>query len=367
MKILHIGKYYPPYPGGIETYSKIICESLVSQGIDVDIVVANNLNQFVEENINGVRVFRLPRNFVLGSIPVCFMMPKFIRMLVKRNNYDAIHLHFPNPMGEISYLFGGNGKKLVITYHTDASMRNKLKLFYTPMINRIFKNAKYVVVFLDKFMQNKRILYKHRNKCRIIPIPINSFFLNEGDRLKTSAIKEKYGRFILFIGNLSGYKGEEYLIEAMKDIDCNLVIIGVGPNTENLKNLVKYSKLNDKVFFIGSIRNSDLKEYYDGCDLLCLPSVSEMETFGIVLLEAMARGKPVISTELGTGTSWVNINGLTGFVVPPKSAEKLSEGINKILENDALREQMGNDARKRVMECFTADKIINSVIELYLN
>ncbi|MFA4932983.1 MAG: glycosyltransferase [Candidatus Omnitrophota bacterium] len=367
MKVLHIGKYYPPYPGGIEIYCKVICESLVSKGIQVDIVVANNSNNFIREKINGVNVYRLPRKFVLSSIPICPKMPNFIRSLVEENNYDAIHLHYPNPMAEISYLLGGKQIKLIITHHTDASMRNKIKLFYTPIIMKLFKEAKQIIVLIDKFIQNKTLLNKFKNKCIVIPIPVDPNFLNEGNPEKTALIRKNYGKFILFIGNLSKYKGEDYLIEAMKNIDSNLVMIGTGTNINNVRKRINDLKLSEKVYLLNNINNNELNEYYDSCELFCLPSISPVETFGIVLLEAMARGKPIVSTELGTGTSWVNVNGETGLVIAPKSSEALSTAINDILKNDNLRLRMGHNAKKRITDYFTVDKVIDEVINLYRN
>ena len=365
MKVLHIGKYYPPYPGGIETYCKIICEGLVTKGIEVDIVVANNINNFSEEVINNVKVYRLPRRGVLSSIPVAPNMIFFLRKLVKNNNYDMIHLHFPNPMGEIAYLFTGYRGKLIITYHTDASMRNKLKLLYVPIINKVLKSAHYIIVTSENYLKKLSIPDRLRNKCKIVPIPVSPHFLSESDTGEIAQIKAKYGDFVLFIGNLSSYKGPEYLIGAMKNINCNLVIAGIGSENLNLRNRVKSLNLEDRVSFLGRVEDSDLRNFYDACTVFCLPSVSSMETFGIVLLEAMARGKPVVSTEVGTGTSFVNLDGRTGFVVSPRSPKDLSDSINRILNDNGLREQMGINARKRVLENFTAEKVIDSIAELY--
>ncbi len=366
MKILHLGKYYPPYAGGIEAYCKTICEGLVSKGHEVDIVVANNLNQFVMERINGVNIFRLPRKAVLGSIPICPTMPFFVRKLVKENNHDAIHLHYPNPMAEMSYFFGCRNMKLIITYHTDASTKYRAKLLYLLASKLLLRCAKHIIVTSKSYLESRDALIGYINKCQIIPIPVSSPFLLPIDVNGVAEIKRKYGVFILFVGNLSSYKGSHYLIEAMVNIKCNLVMVGIGADN-SITEFIKKLGLENRIYFPGKVEEKELINFYDSCELFCLPSVSPMETFGIVLLEAMARGKPVISTELGTGTSWVNQNGETGLVVKPKSSKVLSAAINHVLQNDDIRLRMSNNAQKRVIEGFTIDKIISSIIDAYIN
>jgi len=367
MKVLHLGKYYPPYPGGIETYTRLICEGLAQRGLNIDLVASNNEDRFVNEYRNGVKVFRLPRKRVLSSIPICPSMPPFLRKLIKRNNYDILHLHFPNPMAESSLLLCNFKSKLVITYHTDIGFKYKIKKLYIPFVHHILRRADKIIATSENFLLSSLFLKNYLEKSVVIPISVGDFFLEDSNDGITKQIIEKFGDFILFVGNLSSYKGPEYLIKAMKSINANLVIIGVGLEEKRLKDEVMRRGLEKKVFFLGKIENDQLINYYDACKIFCLPSVSPAETFGIVLLEAMARSKPVISTELGTGTSWVNVDGETGFVVSPRSSEELSNAINKILCNDRLREQMGNNAKKRVIDNFTREKVIDYLIELYKN
>ncbi|MFW9879367.1 MAG: glycosyltransferase, partial [Candidatus Thorarchaeota archaeon] len=177
MRILHLGKYYPPYPGGIEAYCKNICEGLASKDIKVDVVVSNSENKFTQERMNGVEIYRLPRIGNLSSIPLSPQMVSFLRKLIKKKNYEIVHLHFPNPMGEIAYLLSGFKGKTLITYHADASMRNKLKFLYLPIIRKIFKKADYIIVTSRNYLRNIQTLSKYANKCKVIPIPVNPYFL----------------------------------------------------------------------------------------------------------------------------------------------------------------------------------------------
>ncbi len=366
MKVLHLGKYYPPYPGGIETYSQVVCEHLAEKGMLIDILVSNNINKFEHNIINKVNIYRLPRKFVLSTIPICPTMPVMVRYLVKHNQYDLIHLHFPNPMAEISILGVSRIKRLIITYHTNPGFTYKIKKIYIPIIRLILKRADKIIVTSEPFLKSSPLLESYRNKCVVIPICVDDYYLDNSTDLPYDDISNKYGNFILYVGNLSSYKGVQYLIEAIKNLDINLVIIGEGPYETDLKQLSQSLGILNRVFFLGKISNkSILKAYYKTCRLFCLPSL--METFGIVLVEAMACGKPVVSTELGTGTSYINHNNVTGLVVQPRSSEALSGAFNKLLNNDTLRIQMGNNARNRVNAEFATIKIINSLVALYKN
>lgn len=366
MRILHIGKFYYPSPGGIESYCKNICEEVVRRGIETDIIVANSCNKFKEEVINGINVYRMPKVATINSIAICPKMIHFTKNIIRRRLYDVIHLHFPNPMGEISYLFSSYKGKLVLTYHADASMRNKLKLIYFPVINLLFKKVNYIIVTSDNYLKSRLFLKRYINRCRTIPIPVNPFFLGHSDSNRVSQIKNIYGEFILFVGNLASYKGQDYLIRAIKEVSCNLVMIGIGHN-EYLDRLVKNMMLEKRVFFLGRVEDVDLINFYDACKVFCLPSISDMETFGVVLLEAMARGKPVVSTELGTGTSWVNVDGETGLVVKPRSIKDLADAIDILMKDENICQRMGENARKRILEYFTIPKIVDFIIEIYKN
>jgi rhamnosyl/mannosyltransferase len=179
-------------------------------------------------------------------------------------------------------------------------------------------------------------------------------------------IREKYKtpKMLLFVGRLRYFKGLRYLIEAMKSIDAKLLIIGTGPEEHFLKTLSSKRGLNEKIVFLGDIADSDLPTYYDACDIFVLPSSHRSEAFGTVLIEAMASGKAVISTELGTGTSFVNMHGKTGFVVPPKNSNSLAEAINKLLTDDSLRKEFEVNSKKRSEE-FSKERLNERITELY--
>jgi rhamnosyl/mannosyltransferase len=190
--------------------------------------------------------------------------------------------------------------------------------------------------------------------------------LSYDERVNVKRLRERYGkRIILFVGRLVYYKGVEHLIDSMREIDGHLIVIGEGALREQLFGQVKSLRLSDKVTFINHLPKKELKLYFNLCDVFVLPSVVRTEAFGLVLLEAMACSKPVVSTELGTGTSFVNLDGVTGLVAPPGSSSSLSQSINRILYDGLLREQMGKSAYKRVTGLFSLKKFSEDYLSAY--
>jgi rhamnosyl/mannosyltransferase len=178
-------------------------------------------------------------------------------------------------------------------------------------------------------------------------------------------LRNKYGTpLLLFVGILRYYKGLEYLITALRDVKATLLVVGSGPMAEQWQNLTVRLGLADRVFFVGQ-HVEDLPVYYQACDLFVLPSSHRSEAFGLVQVEAMACGKAVICTELGTGTSYVNVDGETGLVVPARDADALALAITRLLNDDALRIEMGKRGRERALREFSHETMIDRVLELY--
>ena len=173
-------------------------------------------------------------------------------------------------------------------------------------------------------------------------------------------IKEKYkNKKILFsLGRLVKYKGFIYGIEAMKKVDNAIYLIGgSGPLKEEFKNYIKENQLENKVILIGRVNDEDLDNYYKACDIYLFPSIMQSEAFGIVQLEAMKYGKPVINTNLGTGVNYVSIHNETGLTVEPKNSEELANAINKLLNDDNLKMRLGQNARRRIENLFDIEKV----------
>jgi len=210
------------------------------------------------------------------------------------------------------------------------------------------------------------VLRDYQKHCRAIPfgIPLKSFDVRDQNRI--AQIREKFGRrLILSIGRLIYYKGFDYLIEAMRDVDGHLLIVGDGPLRGDLERQTQALGLQNKVTFLGEIHNDDIAPYYHAADIFALASIARSEAFGIVQLEAMACGKPVVNTNLDSGVPWVSPDGVTGITVPPKDPMALAGAITKLLDDDSLRIKYGEAARLRVEKEFSQELMISRLLETY--
>ncbi len=364
MKILQFGKFFPPDIGGMENFIYDLTEEL-SQKIQCDVLCSNSKNRTTIENKKNYKVIRT-KSF--GKVFSTSISPSMIYWLKKiGNDYDIIHLHLPDPMANLAYFLAKPKTKLILHWQSDIIKQKRLLFFYEPLQNWILKKADKIIATSPNYIEGSKYLKKYKEKCIVIPLGLNSnkFKINEN---KEKEIKSLYkDKPIIFtLGRLVYYKGFNYLIEAMKDIDAYLLLGGEGPLKEKLQKKIEDLNLKGKVFLLGKIKDEELSSYYRCCDVFCLPSISKTEAFGIVQMEAMYFKKPIISTDIkGSGVSWVNQNNITGLVVPPKDSTALSEAINKILNNKELKEKFGENGRKRFEKEFNITIISQKILNLY--
>jgi rhamnosyl/mannosyltransferase len=363
MKVLQINKLYCPWVGGVEKIVQQISEGLNSKNdIEIEVLCCNPKGKFKEEIINGVKVHRASSLGIVLGMPISFDFFKLFKNIFLK--FDIIDIHHPFPIASLAYFIFNPKVKTVVHYHSDI-VRQKVLL--RPAISHTLKRADKIIVSSPNIIESSPYLEGVKQKCEIIPFGVDPNNFRSGSEEKIKKIKEKYGKFILFVGRLNYYKGVEYLIDAMKDIESKLVIIGSGSLEKELKNKVKKLKISEKIFFLSALKNEDLVNFYRASDLLVLPSIFRSEAFGIVLIEAMAYGKPVISTDLGTGTSFINKDGITGFVVPPKDSKSLSSAIKKIITDDKKAKELGKNAFNRVKEEFSLEKMLKKTVSVYQN
>jgi glycosyltransferase involved in cell wall biosynthesis len=368
MRILQLGKFFPPYIGGIESYLYELIKGLSGRH-SFDIVVANDRAKTVLEDFSGQKLIRIASLGTLAATPICPTMPFVVRRLLKQNSYDIVHIHHPNPMTYASLALSDMGKaKLVVTYHSDIIRQKNLFKLYRPIYEKMMKKSSGIIVTSKNYLDSSEQLKYFKNKCHVIPIGIdtNRFRLTN-DRIETiEGLKNRYPEpRILFVGRFGKYKGVEYLIRAVANLNLSLILAGSGPLEQALKKLAVDLEIENKVFFVGSPSETDLINYYHACDIFCLPSISRNEAFGIVLIEAMACKKPVISTELSTGTSFVNINGKTGYVVKARDYREIADTLMKLINDRKLRTELGTNALMRVNSEFTLQKMCSSISDLY--
>jgi glycosyltransferase involved in cell wall biosynthesis len=363
MKILHIYKDYYPVLGGMENHIKVLAESQVRRGHAVTVLVTHPTKITHVEMMNGVRVIKAGRLATIASTPISVSLP----FLLSKERPDIAHLHSPYPIGELSQLYLGKAKKVVLTYHSDVVRQKGLLRFYKPFLKKVLSLADRIIVTSESYMNSSPHLREFMHKCTAIPLGIDlTPFLQSSSR-GIGAIKEKYGSpIILFVGKLRYYKGLQFLLEAMSGIPAKLIVIGNGPMAKEWRNLASKLNINEKVFFLGEIGGEQLAHFYGASDIFVLPACERSEAFGLVQVEAMASGLPVISTELGTGTSFVNKNGETGLVVRPKDPDSLRVSILSLLDNPTLCLEMGRRGRERAMREFSLETMTEKVMNLYM-
>jgi glycosyltransferase involved in cell wall biosynthesis len=362
-EVVQIGKYYPPYYGGIPGYIQLLAEEL-KKHYRVTVLVANTSWKMTEEKNGQLRVIRVPRLMELRSAAICPTMPRELRKI----RPDLVQLHFPDPMAHLAYLLGKSPAKLVLFWHSDIVRQRLLLRAYGPFLRRLLCRADAVIVTSARLRDNSPWLIPVRERCVIIPFGVDIGLFDPTPEIEERCreLRRAYGeRILLFIGRLVYYKGLDVLLEAMEGIEARLLVAGVGPWRKRLERRAFELGITGKVTFLGSIPTRQLLACLHACRLLVLPSTEPSETFGIVQLEAMACRKPVVSTNLPTGVPWVNQDGRTGFVVPPRNAAALRHAIQQILDNPALQRQFGEAGRQRVESEFSKDIHFRRILALY--
>jgi len=368
MKILQLGKFYPPDTGGMETALYNITEELNQRGIQCDVLCANKEKKYRNDLLNGYKVIRTSSYGIVASTSIS---PQMIRELKKViANYDILHIHHPNPTANLA-LFMANPKKqkVVIHWHSDI-IKQQLELrFYKPLLIWMLKKADVIIGTSQKYIDESLQLKDFKNKCVPIPIGIkkNDIGVDE-NKFEEIKVRFKNKKIIFSLGRFIYYKGFEYLIESAKYLPDNYVILlgGDGELKEKYEQIIRENGLSEKVFLVGKIDQKDLGSYYEACDLFCLPSIAKSEAYGIVMIEAMSFGKPVVATKIkGSGTDWVNQDGITGLNVNPEDAEQLAKAFQTILENPAMYQKFSENAHHRYLNEFTIETEIEKLIKVY--
>jgi len=361
LKVLHVGKFYPPHMGGIETHLQALCGEL-SKSMDLRVIVASEDHQSVEETIDGVRVSRVPTRLTVAATPLCPAMVGAIR----RSDADIVHIHLPNPTAILAYGASGHKGRLVVTYHSDTVRQKVLGPLFAPFLHQALRRASAIIATSPDYRRSSPVLARHIDRCHVIPYGIALEEFERSEPAAVAGIKQRYGeRLVLSVGRLVYYKGFEYLIRAMQQVRGRLLIIGDGPLSSELHRLVADLRLADKVVLIGEIQNARVNPYYHAADIFALASTARSEAFGIVQIEAMAAGVPVVNTALDSGVPFVSLHEQTGLTVPPENPDALAAAINRLLDDQDLRRSLGRAATKRARQEFSLDTMTARTLALY--
>jgi len=359
VNVLHLGKYYPPARGGIESHLEVLSNEL-KRFVKLKLVVANEGRQTIRESAGGVELTRVSELWKLQSAPIC---PSLISEL-RNAAPDIVHIHWPNPMAVVAYLLSGSKSKLVFTYHSDVVRQRKLAVAFQPLLQKALDKASAIIATSPNYVESSDVLRPYRSKCRVIPFGVPSDFYAKSDSLAVANIRRQYGPLILLaIGRLVYYKGFASLVRAMSVAKGKLLLIGEGPDCEGLKKLAAESNVSDRIAFLDHVE--DLRPFYQASDIFVLPSIMRSEAFGIVQLEAMACAKPIINTFLDSGVNFVAPNGVSALTVAPGDHVELGQAINYLLDRPYLRTKLGIGGRHRIAQMFTVDGMVQKTLDLY--
>jgi glycosyltransferase involved in cell wall biosynthesis len=359
MKILQINKLYYPTIGGIETIVRIIAEELnKTEDYTVDVLACQKQGKKSEEEINKTKVYRAASWGKLLGMPISL---DFFRIFFKiRKDYDLFIIHYPFPLAALLSPFIPK-EKLFIYYHSDIIRQKNYLLPFLPFIKHSLNKTKKILVASHNLKNFSPFLENRKDKCQIIPFGLDIKY-NETDKIEAEKIKEIYSshqQLILSVGRLVYYKGFQYAIRAMNNIDAKLLIIGEGPQKYELDKLIVKHKLQEKVRIIPPQAN--LKPFFLACDIFLFPSTERSEAFGLVQLEAMAAGKTIINTRLQTGVEEVSVDGVSGISVEAKNVQALNQAIKTLVDKPDLNQAYGVNARKRYEDLYTLDIFIERI------
>jgi len=344
-----------------------LAEGLASrEDVRCDALVCNEGLRTVRETKNGVDITRTGSMGRVWSEPIS---PSFLSHL-RRADADIYHFHTPFPLGELGgWMFGG-GRKMVAWYHSDVLRQKRMIRLYRPVLEGFLKRCSAIMVSSPQLVRSSPVLSPLSGRCRVVNFGVDAqrFKMDERVSRLAAELRDRYasaGSLVLFVGRLVYYKGLDVLLAAAREVDAGLLILGRGPLSRKLALQVREAGISERVHFVPWADERDMPAYYHACDMLVLPSIARTEAFGLVLLEAQACGKPTISTELGTGTSYANLDGVTGYVVPPNDVSALASAMNRLLEDSGLREEMGARGRERVESEFSLEGLVEGVAKIY--
>ncbi|MCI5816066.1 glycosyltransferase [Ruminococcus sp.] len=361
LRILQVNKFYPPHIGGIETVIQQVSQGLKDRA-EVSVLVCQPKGRGVREVCDGVPVTRCSSWRTVASCPVSFSFFREFRRMAKEA--DVIECHLPFPLADLACLLSRTKKRVVIAWHSDVVKQKKLLALYKPILRAFLRRADAIIVATQGHIDGSAFLPPFRDKCVVIPygIPTAEYLQAPAAPILTEKLRGKPLRKLLFVGRLVYYKGVDVLLRAFARTEgCALFLAGEGVLEPQLRQEAQTLGVADRVFFLGRLTDAQLRAAFRDCDIFVLPSVANSEAFGIVQLEAMVYGKPVINTALPTGVPLVSIHGETGLTVPPGDETALADAIRTLAEDDALREAYGAAAQRRVLEHFELDNMIDGV------
>jgi glycosyltransferase involved in cell wall biosynthesis len=385
-KIIHLGKYYPPVPGGIESHVQTLARAQASLGFKTTVLCVNTLNDVgeyatststIEEIDNRVKVIRLGRWASLLKLDVC---PGFVgrlwHLLKQHEEVIIFHLHTPNPLmlvasvmlSCLSFISGKRDNHLVITHHSDIVNQRLRKYALRPLEFLVYRQAQ-IVLTSDSYFQGSKFLSFFK-KPRVLALGIDlTYFINPPQNAIcfSKELNTNYGQPLwLCVGRLVYYKALHNAIAALVKVPGKLIIIGVGVLETELRALADKLEVADRIFWMGSASKEQLIGAYHAATALWFPSNARSEGFGLVQVEAMACGCPVINANIpGSGVAWVCRNEIEGLTVPINDVEAFANAALRLINENGLRDRLSEAAKMRAYSEFDHMVMAKRSLEIY--
>jgi len=355
--VVHAAKLYPPAGGGMETVLRDLCDGTATDW-NVQVVAANDSNATVRERCGEVDVVRVAAFGQAVSVPLCPSLP----LELWRHRADCVVLHEPNPIAGTSLFLRTPAPRLVVWHHSDLVRPWWASATYGRVVQQALYRRADCVIVSSPALAAHSALVQHARRVAVIPfgVPLERYDRVDGGRRSRvdQVVAAVPGPRMLFVGRLVYYKGLDVLLDAMGRCGGSLVIVGEGPLEGALRAIVTEKRLAGRVLFVGRVPDADLPAFYQACDVFVLPSIARTEAFGVVQIEAMAAGRPVVSTNLPTGVPWVNQDGISGLVVEPGDPVALGDALQRLLDDGALRRRLGEGARQRAQTMFSRERMV---------
>jgi glycosyltransferase involved in cell wall biosynthesis len=364
MKVLHFYRtYYPDSLGGIEQVIFQLCQGVAQFGVESEVLTLSKNCKNTPLVLRNHVIHQAKLNFQLASTG--FSLSSFKLFSELSRQADIVHYHYPWPFMDVVHFATRLKKPTVVTYHSDIIRQKLLLKLYRPLHNRFLASVDRIVATSPNYLATSPVLNCYRDKTVVISIGLDKSAYPVPSSASLVKWRSLVGdRFFLFIGMIRYYKGLHILLEAVKGTDFPVVIVGSGPVEAELKKHCAALGLK-KIYFLGALPDEDKVALLQLCYAVAFPSHLRSEAFGISLLEGAMYGKPMISSEIGTGTSYINVHGQTGLIVPPSNPDAFREAMRMLWRNPDMAADMGRQAEQRYWELFTADRMAASYVELY--
>jgi rhamnosyl/mannosyltransferase len=364
IRVLHFYKtYYPDSVGGVEQVIRQMCVGTGRLGITNQVLSLSRDRSLKPFQFEGHTVHRAPLNFEVASNAVSVQaVGKLARMAAEA---DVVHYHFPWPFMDLAHFLARIDRPTVVTYHSDIVRQKALLKLYQPLKHRFLESVDTIVATSPNYLASSAVLDRYRDKTRVITFGLDKSSYPEPDRARLDHWRARVGpKFFLFVGVLRYYKGLHILLDAVAGTDYPVVIVGAGPIEAELK--ARAARLGLKnVQFVGAVDDLDKAALLKLCYAVAFPSHLRSEAFGISLLEGAMYGKPMISSEIGTGTTYINVHGETGLVVPPSDPEALRAAMHRLWHDPRMAQEMGQRAEGRYWRLFTSAQMADNYARLY--